>query len=75
LLQAIDRSLLDAQPVGDAEWHTEVGSDVEELVLDPVERSPQPLGQLGVREDDTDRGVQLVDCPERADPAIELRHP
>jgi hypothetical protein len=27
-----------------------------------------------MREDDTDRGVQLVDGAERADPAIELRH-
>src|SRR5439155_8220580 len=73
--EPVDRILLDPQPVGDPERNAEVGADVEELVLDPLERPPQAVREIGDREDEADRRVQLVHGAERPDPAVELPHP
>ena len=71
LLEPVDHRLLDTEPVGDAPGHGEVGADVEELVLDPRQRLAQTLRHVA-GEDDAERGVELVDGAERADPAVEL---
>ena len=71
-LQAIDRSLVDTQPVADTERDTEVA---------PTSKSSFWILSSGARRRSAasaparttpDRGVQLVDRAERADPAIEL---
>ncbi len=74
LLEAIDVGLLDAEPVADAEWDRQVGADVEEVVLDALERRVELLGQAGVRQHNAERRIQLVDRAEGADAAVELGH-
>src|SRR4029453_13343936 len=71
-LQRVDLRLRDAQPpVPHAERHADVCADVEELVLDAFEHGWGLLWDV-TGEDDPEEGVQLVDRPERGDPAIEL---
>src|SRR5207253_2575220 len=60
-------------PVPDAVRNGQVGTDVEELVLDALEHSAQLLRRLG-REREPDVRVQLVDGAEGRDAAVELRH-
>ena len=72
LLEPIDRTLFDTQPVGDAEGNAEVGADVEEVVLDELEQPAQSLGQAGIGKHHTESSVQLVDGAERTDAAVEL---
>src|SRR5205809_383498 len=75
LRAAIDRSLLHAQAVGDAEGNRQVGAHVEKLVLDPLESRAQAVGKGWHGEDDSDGRVELVDGAECADPAVELGYP
>ena len=74
LLERVDHRLLDAEAVGHAPRHGEIGADVEELVLDPGERLAHRLRHVA-GEHDAEGGVELVDGAERTDPAVELGHP
>ena len=73
-LQVVDHRLLDAQPSLDLKRDAEVGPDVEELVLDPFQRSSHVRRAVG-REHDAEERVQLVGSPERGDARVELRDP
>ena len=74
-LERVHLLLRDPQPpVAGAVRHGEVGADVEELVLDALERRAQRGRELA-GERDAELRVQLVDGAERADPAVELRGP
>ena len=53
--------------------HRQIGSKIEQLVLDAFERWTQALREVCAREDDPDVRVQLVDDPVRADARVELR--
>ncbi len=70
----LERVLL---PLGDAqaclalERHREVGAEVEELVLNPLEGLAYLGGALR-GEHEADHGIELVDGPVRSDPRIEL---
>ena len=73
-LEPVDLGLLDAKAIGDAERDAEIGPDVEELVLNQLERLAQQPRQLALREHHAERGVELVHRAEGPDPAVELRH-
>ena len=74
LLEAVDDRLLDPQPALDLARDREIGADVEELVLDALERLTERVAQLP-GEHDAECSVQLVDGPERDDARVELRDP
>ena len=76
LLEAVDLSLGDPQPLLllIPERNREVGAQVEELVLDPLEPWPGRFREITC-ERKADRGVQLVDSPVGLDPRIGLRDP
>jgi CheY-like chemotaxis protein len=69
--QRVHLSLADTEPVGDTERDADVGTDVEELVLDPPENGSHLFRELA-REREAQQGVDLVDRPERGDSAVEL---
>src|SRR5215207_7397092 len=73
-LERVDLRLGDAQPVGDPERDADVGTDVEELVLDALEDAAHLLLRLGGKREPEER-VDLVDCSECSDPAVELPDP
>jgi hypothetical protein len=53
----------------------DVGADVEQVVLDPLQECGEPGREPGQRERDAELGVQLVHRPVRLDPRMRLRHP
>ena len=64
----------DAEAVGNAEGHADVGADVEELVLHALEHRAQRVRERR-SEREADLGVQLVDRSVRGDQGIALRGP
>ena len=72
LLEPLDHPVLDAQAIGHPPWHRQVRADVEELVLDELERVAHRFGHV-TRQHDADRRIELVDRAESTDPAVELR--
>ena len=71
-LESGDLLVRDPQPVGDAERHREVCSQVEELVLNAHQDLAQLVRDFG-REHDAEQRVQLIHGAERRDPAVQLR--
>jgi hypothetical protein len=54
--------------------HRDVGTDVEQVVLDPLQPRHEPLGQAARGERDAELRVELVDGPVRLDPGVRLGH-
>ena len=70
-LERLNLRLLDPQlPVALREGHREVGADVEELVLDPLER----IGECPRGDREPELRVQLLDRADRRDPRVGLGH-
>ena len=71
-LEPVDHRLLDTEAPLHACRDGEVGADVEELVLNALERAAELPRHLA-GEDDPERRVQLVDRPVGLDAPVELR--
>ena len=71
-LERVDLLLRRAQPPLVLERDGEIGTQVEELVLDAGEHGPD-VARAVAGDDDPERRVQLVDRAVRADPRIQLR--
>ena len=71
-LERVDLLLRRAQPPCVLERDGEIGTQVEELVLDADEHGPD-VARTVAGDDDPERRVQLVDGAVRADPRIQLR--
>ena len=76
LLQALDLGRLHAQRVCCIRIVTraaQVGSEVEQIVLDP--RQHRIRSRIGVQSRQPDDGIGLVDGAESGDPQVVLHHP
>ena len=71
-LEPVDQRLLDPKPALDVRGHGEVGTEVEELVLDAFEDGPDPIRRVS-GEHDPDGCVELVHGAVRGDARIALR--
>ncbi len=58
--------------IGRLERGREVGADVEEVVLHPLEGGPDVVGDRSGREDDADRGIRLVGVGVCREPRVGL---
>ena len=73
VLEPVDLRLRHAQPlVGARKGNREIGTEVEQLVLEPLERRPQRLGDAD-GERDPELRVELVHRAVGGDPRVELR--
>lgn len=70
-LQRVDLSLCDPKAILPLQRNREVGSEIEELVLDPRERFAK-CGRALRREREPHEGIQLVHGSEGADAGVEL---
>ena len=71
-LEPVDERLLDPEPALDVRGHGEVGTEVEELILDAFEDSPDLIGHVS-GEHDPDGRVELVHGAVPGDARIALR--
>src|SRR5207253_2854081 len=74
-LELVDLRLRRPKAALDLDGDREVGADVEELVLDPLERGAKRLREIRRREHDAELRVQLVDGAECREARVELRDP